>query len=79
MELQRFVTTAIKAIGKGIDEGEEGNIVANFPSGSSTNPGVEFDLGIDIIGNDINVLGKYSKDSITMSRIKFIVSMYKKS
>ena len=45
MELQQFITATIKAVGKGIQEGKEGNIDPRHPS-----QGVEFDLAIQFKG-----------------------------
>lgn len=74
MELQEFVKTAIKAIGKGIQDGKEGNIVPGDPLiGKDYGKGVEFDLGVRIVGGNIEVVGTSNKDAPSMSRIKFSI------
>lgn len=76
MELEKFVTTVIKAIGKGIREGtEEGNFEPGYPSGSQ-NPGVEFDLGVNEKDDKIEVVDRYNKDIPVASRIKFTIPIY---
>ena len=78
MELQQFITTAIKDIGKGIEEGKEGSISADFPILSSDNyKGVEFDLGIKFTDGKINVEDSHPKDRVLPSRIKFSISIRK--
>jgi len=76
MELQQFITTTIKAIGKGIKEGgEEENISSGNPwVGKSDNKGVEFD--ILIVTNDkgeIHIKDYPAKDVALASRIKFAI------
>ncbi|HUV41871.1 MAG TPA: hypothetical protein VMW23_08805 [Sedimentisphaerales bacterium] len=76
MELQQFVTTVIKAIGKGITEGKEGDIVPGFPVLASDNyKGVEFDLGIKFTSEKIYVVDSQPKERPISSRIKFSISI----
>ena len=80
MELQQFITTAIKAIGKGIEEGKEGNIVPGFPIGSSTIPAVEFELLV-VIDNEKGTIHvkDYPGQNVTLaSRIKFMIPIISK-
>lgn len=74
MELQRFITTAIKAIGKGIEEGgKEGNISSGNPwIGRTDQKGVEFDLCIATQEDKIYVTYPI-KDVNLASRIKFAI------
>ncbi len=79
MELQKFITTAIKAIGKGIEEGKEGTFEPGFPNvGSDNHKGVEFDLGIKFEDGKINVIDTQPKDVPVLSRIKFSISIYQR-
>ena len=73
MELQEFVKTAIKAIGKGIQEGKEGNIVPGDPLiGKDYGKGVEFDLLVvtDEKG-EIHIKDYPTKDVTLSTRINF--------
>ena len=77
MELQQFITTATKAIGKGIEEGKEGTIEPGFPILSSdNNKGVEFDLGIKSEDGKIYMVDKQTKDVPVLSRIKLSIPIY---
>jgi len=79
MELKQFITTAIKAIGKGIEEGKEGNIVPGFPIGSSTVPGVEFDLLVVTDKEGKIHIKDYPNQNVNLaSRIKFVIPIIHK-
>jgi len=72
MELQQFITTVIKAIGKGIQGGKEGNIKSGDPLiGKDYGKGVEFDLCIDIQEGKIHVKDSFAQNVNLTSRIKF--------
>ncbi|MCK4793744.1 MAG: hypothetical protein KAV87_58995 [Desulfobacteraceae bacterium] len=73
MELQQFITTAIKAIGKGIEEGREGNIIPGNVSSLAHSNGVEFDLGVKFDNDKITVEDRYDKGTAYVSRIKFSI------
>ena len=76
MELQQFITKAIKAIGKGIQEGNEGNIVPGHPwIGKKEDKGVEFDLLVvtDNEKGTIHVKDYPGQNVGLASRIKFAI------
>ncbi len=73
MDLQQFITTAIKAIGKGIEEGREGNIIPGNVTSSTQSNGAEFDLAIQFTDKEIRVVGEQTKDYPVLSRIKFSI------
>ena len=73
MELQQFITAAIKAIGKGIQEGKEEKIKPASPMrGKEGDKGVEFDLlFVTDEKGEIHIKDYPASDVNLASRIKF--------
>ena len=76
MELQKFITAAIKAIGNGVQAGKEGKIKPYLEPATSNKNGVEFDLCV-LPKSDGTIDVRYdSHEGVHLAtRIKFSMSI----
>jgi len=68
MELDQFVKETIVCVIEGINSAKSEGRGAGYPD-----HGIEFDLGINIKDEKIEIVGKENKDYPVASRIKFVI------